>query len=89
MAAVYRYVRLLAHDGVAVLETENRFGCETRTCDSPDYLVECFEEDGINAVLAAAGTDPERIRRETAVAMLDRESAPILELDQDRVAWGW
>lgn len=89
MAAVYRYVRLLAHDGVAVVETENRFGRETRTCDSPDDLAERFEEDGINAVLAAAGTDPERIRRETAVAMLNRENGTILELDQDRAAWGW
>jgi hypothetical protein len=87
--AVYRYVRLLAHDGVAVVETENRFGRETRNYDSPDELAERFEEDGNNAVLAAAGTDPERIRRETAVAMRNGESATILELDQDRAAWGW
>ena len=43
----------------------------------------------INAVLAAAGTDPERIRRETAAAMRKRENRTILELGQDRAGWGW
>ena len=89
MAAVYRRLRLLAHDGAAVVETENRFGGETRTYGRPHDLAERFEEDGINATLAAAGTDPERIRDETATAMRNGESGPILELDEDRAAWGW
>lgn len=89
LAAVYRRVRLRAHGGAAVVETETRLGRETRTCDRPDDLEERFEEDGINAVLAAAGTDPERIRRQAAAAMRNGESAEILELDQDPAAWGW
>ena len=89
MAAVYRHVRLLAHDGAAVVETETGLGRETRTYDRPDDLAEQFEGDGVNAVLAAAGTDPERIRREIATAMRNGESAAVLELDQDRRAWGW
>ena len=89
MAAVYRNVRLLAHDGAAVVETENGLGRETRTYGRPDDLAEQFEGDGINAVLAAAGTDPERIRRETATAMRNGESGTVLELDQDRAAWRW
>ena len=89
LAAVYRNVRLLAHDGAAVVETENRLGRETRTYGRPDDLAERFEGDGINAVLAAAGTDPERIRRETATAMRNGESVTVLELDQDRAAWRW
>ena len=89
MDAVYRHVRLLAHDGAAVVETENRFGRETRTYDSADDLAERFEGDGINAVLAAAGTDPERIRRETAAAVRKRENGTFLELGRDRAAWGW
>ena len=88
-AAVYRRIRLLADDGAAVVETENRFGRETRTCVRPDDLEERFEEDGINAALAAAGTDPERIRGETAAAMKSGESTTVLELEQDRAAWGW
>ena len=76
MAAVYRRLRLLAHDGAAVVETENRFGGETRTYGRPHDLAERFEEDGINATLAAAGTDPERIRDETATAMRNGESGP-------------
>jgi hypothetical protein len=86
---VYRHVRLLVRDGAAVVETETGFGRETRIHDRPDDLAERFEADGINAVLAAAGTDPERIRRETATAMRNGESATVLELDQDRAAWGW
>ena len=89
MAAVYRHVRLLAHDGAAVVETETGLGRETRTYDRPDDLAEQFEGDGVYAVLAAAGTDPERIRREIATAMRNGESAAVLELDQDRRAWGW
>ena len=89
MAAVYRHVRLLARDGAAVVETESGLGREARIYDRPDDLAERFEGDGINAVLAAAGTDPERIRRETATAMRNGESATVLELDQDRAAWGW
>ena len=89
LAAVYRHVRLRAHGGAAVVETETRLGRETRTCDRPDDLEERFEEDGINAVLAAAGTDPERVRRQTAAAMRNGESAEVLELDQDPAAWGW
>ena len=89
MAAVYRHVRLLARDGAAVVETESGLGREARIYDRPDDLAERFEGDGINAVLAAAGTDPERIRRETATATRNGESATVLELDQDRAAWGW
>ena len=89
MAAVYRHVRLLARDGAAVVETESGLGREARIYDRPDDLAERFEGDGINAVLAAAGTDPERIRRETATAMRNGESATVLELDQDWAAWGW
>ena len=89
MAAVYRHVRLLARDGAAVVETESGLGREARIYDRPDDLAERFEGDGINAVLAAAGTDPERIRRETATAMRNGESATVLELDQDRAEWGW
>lgn len=88
MDAVYRHVRLLARDGAAVVETENGFGRETRRYDSADDLAERFEGDGINAVLAAAGTDPGRIRRETAAAMRKRENGTILELGQDRDARG-
>ena len=87
MAAVYRHVRLLARDGAAVVETENGFGRGTRTHDGLGDLAERFEEDGINALLAAAGADAERIRRETAAAMRSGESATVLELDQDRAAW--
>ena len=86
MAAVYRHVRLLARDGAAVVETESGLGREARIYDRPDDLAERFEGDGINAVLAAAGTDPERIRRETATAMRNGESATVLELDQDWAA---
>lgn len=86
--AVYRRVRLLAHDGAAVVETENRFGRETRTYDIAGDLADRFEADGINAVFAAVGTDPERIRRETAAAMRKRENGTVLELDQDRAEWG-
>ena len=89
MAAVYRHVRLLARAGAAVVETESGLGREARIYDRPDDLAERFEGDGINAVLAAAGTDPERIRRETATAMRNGESATVLELDQDWAAWGW
>lgn len=89
MAAVYRHVRLLARDGAAVVETESGLGREARIYDRPDDLAERFEGDGINAVLAAAGTDPERIRRETATAMRNGESATVLKLDQDWAAWGW
>ena len=89
MAAVYRHVRLLAHDGAAVVETETGLGRETRIYDRPDDLAERFEADGINAVLAAAETDPERIHHETAMAMRNGESATVLELDQDRAASGW
>lgn len=89
MAAVYRRVRLRARGGVAVVETETGLGRETRTYDQPDDLEERFEADGINAVLAAAGIDPERVRREAAAAMRNGESADVLELDQDRAAWGW
>ncbi len=89
MAAVYRHVRLLARDGAAVVETESGLGREARIYDRPDDLAERFEGDGINAVLAAAGTDPERIRRETETAMRNGESATVLELDQDWAAWGW
>ena len=89
MAAVYRHLRLLARDGAAVVETENGFGRETRSCVRPDDLAERFEEDGINAVLTAAGADAERIRRETAAAMRNGGSATVLEIDQDRAAWGW
>ena len=87
--AVYRQVRLLVHDGAAVVETETGLGRETRTGARPDHLAERFEADGINAVLAAAGTDPERVRREMAAAMRNGESATVLELDHDRAAWGW
>ena len=89
MNAVYRQVRLFVHDGAAVVETKTGLGRETRTCARPDHLAERFEADGINAVLAAAGTDPERIRREMAAAMRNGESATVLELDHDRAAWGW
>lgn len=89
MAAVYRHVRLLADDGAAIVETETRLGRETRTYDRPDDLAERFEGDGVNALLAAAGTDPERIRRETATAMRTGKSATVFELDQDQAAWGW
>ena len=89
MGAVYRHVRLLVHDGAAVVETETRVGRETRTCDRPDDLAEQFEGDGVNAVLVAAGIDPERIRRQTAAAMRSGQSAAVVELEQDRAAWGW
>ena len=89
MGVVYRRVRLLARNGTAVVETENGLGRETRTYDRPGDLAERFEEDGINALLSAAGADAERIRRETAAAMRRGGSTTILELDQDRAAWGW
>lgn len=89
MAAVYRRVRLRARGGAAVVETETGLGRETRIHDRPDDLDERFEADGINAVLAAAGIDPERVRREAAEAMRSGETADVLELDQDRAAWGW
>ena len=88
-AAVYRRVWLRARGGAAVVETETGLGRETRIYDRPDDLEERFEADGINAVLAAAGIDPERVRREAAAAMRSGESADVLELDQDRAAWGW
>ena len=89
LGAVYRHVRLLVHGGAAVVETETRLGRETRNYDRPDDLAERFEGDGIHALLAAAGIDPERIRRQAAAAMRSGESATILELEQDRAAWGW
>ena len=88
MAAVYRHVRLHVHDGVAVLETKAQLARETRTYDRPDYLKNRFEQDGINALLSAAETDPERIRDETASAMRTGRNTVILELDQERAAWG-
>lgn len=88
MAAVYQHVRLHVHDGVTVVETNAQLARETRTCDRPDDLANWFERDGINALLSAAGTDPERIRDETRSAMRTGGNAVILELDQDRSAWG-
>lgn len=88
MAAVYQHVRLHVRDGAAVVETEAQIACETRTCDRPDDLTNQFEQDRINALLAAAGTDPERIRDETATAMRTGANTLILELDQDRATWG-
>ena len=87
--AVYRHVRLLVRGGAAVVETATRLGRETRTCDRPDDLAEQFEGDGVNAVLAAAGIDPERIRRQAEAAMRSGESVAVVELEQDRAAWGW
>ena len=89
LGAVYRHVRLLARGGTAVVETETRFGRETWNYDRPDDLAQRFEGDGIHALLAAAGIDPERIRRQTAAAMRSGESATVLELEPDRAAWGW
>ena len=88
LGAVYRHVRLLARGGTAVVETETRRGRETRTCDRPDDLAERFEGDGVHALLAAAGIDPERIRRQVTAAMRSGESATVLELEPDRAAWG-
>lgn len=87
MAAVYRHVRLHARGGAAVVETEALLGRETRTYDRPEELANQFERDGINALLAAAGTDPERIREETVTAVRTGENAVILELDQDKATW--
>ncbi|MYN67360.1 MAG: hypothetical protein F4X11_20415 [Acidobacteria bacterium] len=47
-----------------------------------------FEQDGINALLSGAGIDPARIRDETESAMRTGGDTVILELDQDRSAWG-
>ena len=88
MAAVYQHVRLRVRDGEAVIETRAQLACETRTCDRPDDLANRFEQDGINALLSAAGIDPERIRDETGSAMRTGGNTVILELDQDRSAWG-
>ena len=88
MAAVYQHVRLHVQDGAAVVETRAQLARETRTCDRPDDLANWFERDGINALLSAAGIDPERIRGETGSAMRTGGNTVILELDQDRSAWG-
>ena len=86
--AMYQHLWLHSQDGVAVVETEALLGHETRTYDRPDDLANDFERDGVNALLAAAGIDPERIREETATAMRTGENTVILELDQDRATWG-
>ena len=88
MGAVYQHVRLHVQDGEAVVETRAQLARETRTCDRPDDLANWFEQDGINALLSAAGIDPERIRDETASAMRTGGNTVILEIDQDRSAWG-
>ncbi len=88
MAAVYQHVRLHVRNGEAVVETRAQLARETRTCDRPDDLANWFEQDGINALLSAAGIDPERIRDETGFAMRTGGNTVILELDQDRSAWG-
>ena len=75
-------------NGEAVVETRAQLARETRTCDRPDDLANWFEQDGINALLSAAGIDPERIRDETGSAMRTGGNTVILELDQDRSAWG-
>ena len=77
-----------AQDGEAVVETRAQLARETRTCDRPDDLANWFEQDGINALLSGAGIDPERIRDETGSAMRTGGNTVILELDQDRSAWG-
>ena len=88
MAAVYQHVRLHVQGGEAVVETRAQLARDTRTCDRPDDLANWFEQDGINALLSAAGIDPERIRDETGSAMRTGGNTVILELDQDRSAWG-
>ena len=88
MAAVYQHLRLHAHDGVGVVDTEAQLGRETRTYAKPGDLPNQFERDGINALLAAAGTDPERIRDQMSTAMQTGANTVILELNQDRAAWG-
>ena len=82
MAAVYRRVRLHAHEGVATLETEAQLGDETRIYDRPEDLANGFEGDGTNALLAAAGIDPARILEETETAMRAGSNRVILELDR-------
>ena len=88
MAAVYQHSRLDSQDGVAVVETEALLGRERRTYDRADDLAKDFERDGVNALLAAAGIDPQRIHEETATAMRIGKNTAILELDQDRATWG-
>lgn len=88
VAAVYRHVRLRAENGTVVVEAKAQLGGATRKYDRLDDLEDRFEQDGVNALLSAAGTDPERIREETATAMRTGAKTVVLELEQDRDAWG-
>lgn len=88
LAAVYRRLRIRTQDGAAVVETTAGLGPQTRTFTRREDLEDLFEQEGIHAVLAAAGTDPDRIRAQTDTAVRSRKRAVVLELDLDSAAWG-
>ena len=62
--------------GEAVVDTRAQLARETRTYDRPDDLANWLEQDGINALLSAAGIDPERIRDGTGSAMRTGGNTP-------------